>query len=89
MVLGIYDGQLHVSAGFDDFVWKAVCKKSSAADKSSVWLPHENVKAEYGHMELCASLFWQALVSDGLRDASGNGFLHGAALWQGDRKSVV
>ena len=83
MVLGIYDGQLHVSAGFDDFVWKAVCKKSSAADKSSVWLPHENVKAEYGHMELCASLFWQALVSDGLRDAAGHGFLHGAALWQG------
>ena len=24
MVLGIYDGQLHVSAGFDYFVWKSI-----------------------------------------------------------------
>lgn len=62
-ILDIYVCVQYADTGAYDSIRAVISKAAAWTDQFYLWLPDENVHAEYGYMELRTSVFWQIMVA--------------------------
>lgn len=75
-ILDIYVCMQYADTSAYDYIRAVIEKAAAQTDQFYLWLPDENVHAEYGYMELRTSVFWQIMVAYRLDIAVVNGGKH-------------